>query len=136
MEAYNKRCFTEKQFKNELKNAESYFFFLKIKRELIGYLKVNVGLAQTELHEATGYEVERIYVKQKYHGTGAGNALMDHAIQLGKDLGKKYLWLGVWEHNYRAQRFYAKYGMKEFYDHVFMMGKTPQRDILMRMELV
>ena len=114
---------------------DSWFFFAEYHGELAGYLKVNVGEAQTEFREENGFEVERIYVLKKYYGSGVGAALMDHAIDHGTRLGKEYLWLGVYEENYRALRFYEKFGLTGFDDHVFMMGLTPQRDVLMRLSL-
>ena len=133
--AYYARCFNEETLRRELRNPEAQWFFLEYNGELAGYLKVNTGRAQTELQEEDGFELERIYVLKAFQGTGVGAALMEHAIRLGKEMGKRYLWLGVYEENYRALRFYERYGLQEFDDHVFMMGKQPQRDILLRMEL-
>ncbi|MDF1571986.1 MAG: GNAT family N-acetyltransferase [Bacteroidales bacterium] len=127
---FNARLLTE-----ELQHPESWWYFIEFQGKLAGYLKVNVGQAQTELQEEEGFEVERIYVLKAFHGSGVGAALMEQAIRLGREKGKKYLWLGVHEENYRALRFYGKFGLQEFDDHVFMMGKQPQRDLLMRMEL-
>jgi ribosomal protein S18 acetylase RimI-like enzyme len=50
---------------------------------------------------------------------------LDYAIQ------NQYqcLWLGVWEHNMRAQNFYVKYGFADSgYRHDFPIGNTPQTD--------
>lgn len=135
MEDYFARCFNEKVLREELLDPEAWWFFIESNGTLAGYLKVNVGQAQTELQEDDGFEVERIYVLKEFYGSGAGAALMEHAIQLGREKGKKYLWLGVHEENYRALRFYEKFGLQEFGDHTFMMGKQPQRDVLMRMAL-
>ena len=135
MEDYNARCFNDQVLKKELQDPESWWYFIEYEHELAGYLKVNVGKAQTELQEEDGFEVERIYVLKDFYGQGVGAALMEHAIQIGRKLGKKYLWLGVHEKNYRALGFYAKFGFREFDDHIFMMGKEPQRDLLMRIDL-
>jgi ribosomal protein S18 acetylase RimI-like enzyme len=135
MNDYISRCFNLSTLLSELRDPESWWFFILYEGDLAGYLKVNVGGAQSELKEEEGFEVERIYVLKAFYGMGVGKALMEHAIRMGREMGKKYLWLGVYEENYRALRFYNKFGMKEFGDHLFMMGKQPQRDILMRMEL-
>ncbi|MCF8225782.1 MAG: GNAT family N-acetyltransferase [Bacteroidales bacterium] len=135
MEHYFARSFNLERLENEMKVPDSRFWFINYGQELAGYLKVNTAEAQTELKETDGLEVERIYVLKKYHGTGVGSELMEHAKKYAKKLGKKYIWLGVHEENHRALKFYRKYGFEEFSDHVFMMGKQPQRDILMRMEL-
>ncbi|MDA3822156.1 MAG: GNAT family N-acetyltransferase [Bacteroidales bacterium] len=135
MKNYNERCFTAEVFKKEMQSSESWFYFIEYEGKVAGFLKVNVGDAQTELRETDGFELERIYVLKEFHGTGVGAALMDFSIKRRKEEGKKYLWLGVFEENYRAQRFYQKYGLEVFDDQVFKMGKTPQRDVLMRVRL-
>jgi hypothetical protein len=132
MKNYNERCFTVEQFRKEMQSQESWFYFTEYNGKLAGYLKVNIGEEQSELREHDGFEVERLYVLKEFYGMGVGAALMDFSVEKGKLLGKKYLWLGVHEENYRALRFYEKYGLKEFDEHIFMMGKTPQRDVLMR----
>jgi ribosomal protein S18 acetylase RimI-like enzyme len=136
MNDYYARCFNDKTLRQELRDPEAQWYFLEYRGELAGYLKINTGAAQTEMREADGFEVERIYVLKAFHGTGVGAALMKHAIRLGKEMGKRYLWLGVHEENFRALRFYEKFGLKEFDDHIFMMGKQPQRDVLMKVELL
>ena len=45
------------------------------------------------------------------------------------------MWLGVWEENKRAIRFYQKNGFVEFDKHIFILGKDAQTDILMRKKL-
>ena len=136
MQNYNERCFTPEVFSKEFKEKQSWFYFARLEDKIAGYLKINTGSAQTELREEDGIELERIYVLKEFLGRGVGDALMRYAIQRGKEEGKSYLWLGVYEENYRALSFYKKYGMEEFGDHVFMMGKLPERDILMRINLI
>ena len=43
-----------------------------------------------------------------------------------------YVWLGVWEHNHRALRFYEKNGFTAFGTHIFQLGNDQQTDILMQ----
>ena len=45
------------------------------------------------------------------------------------------IWLGVWEKNFRAQKFYAKYGFEKFGSHTFQMGDDPQVDWLLKKKL-
>jgi len=135
MELYFQRSFNREKLILELNEERSWLWFIDFRGELAGYLKVNTGDAQTELREDEGFELERIYVLRKFYGSGVGKALMEHAIEFALKLGKKYLWLGVHEENYRALRFYEKFGLKEFDDHVFMMGDQPQRDVLMKLKL-
>lgn len=135
MEAYNKRCFNLTILGEEFQNPSSWFYFLRKHSEISGYLKYNIGDAQTELKEDEGFEVERIYILAKIYGSGGGAKLMEYALAKARELSKQYVWLGVHEENFRAINFYKKFGFTEFSDHIFMMGNQAQRDILMKKEL-
>ena len=45
------------------------------------------------------------------------------------------MWLGVWEFNHKALKFYEKKGLKAFDSHVFQLGNDNQNDILMQLIL-
>jgi ribosomal protein S18 acetylase RimI-like enzyme len=60
---------------------------------------------------------------------------MEQAINIAIERGKKYVWLGVWEHNERAKKFYAKNGFYKIGQHSFFMGDDEQTDYIMRRNL-
>lgn len=119
----------------ELKEADSEFYVALHKQEVIGYLKINFGVAQNELREKHSMEIERIYVLKEFYGSGIGQMLLDHAIQIGRVKNFEFVWLGVWEENPRAIRFYEKNGFETFDKHIFMLGADPQTDLLMRRQI-
>lgn len=119
----------------ELSDQNSEFYFATIDNRVVGYLKVNSGLAQTELKDDGGLEIERIYVLKEYHGKRVGQLLYDHAIQMARQMKVDYVWLGVWEENLRAITFYKKNGFVEFDKHVFKLGDDEQTDIMMKLHL-
>ncbi len=51
------------------------------------------------------------------------------------ELGKKYVWLGVWERNANAIAFYQKMGFAAMGRHAFRMGDELQSDLVMRRTL-
>jgi diamine N-acetyltransferase len=124
--------FNAQKIAAELANPDSQFFIAWENDVPVGYLKVNTGKAQTELGEETGLEIERIYVTQAYHGKQVGQLLCDKALELSALWNKSYVWLGVWEENPRAIRFYEKNGFVAFDTHIFKMGDDAQTDILMK----
>ena len=103
---------------------------------MIGYLKINVGQAQTELKDEQALEIERIYVLQQYHGKKVGQLLFEKAIAMAHQMSKSYVWLGVWEENRRALQFYKKNGFIEFDQHIFKLGDDEQTDIMMKLQLM
>ena len=86
-------------------NEESRYFFILVDGEKAGFLKTNVGSAQTEQHLDNAFEIQRIYISQAFQGMGLGKKLFEFALQEARDLGCDWVWLGVWERNFKAQIF-------------------------------
>lgn len=133
--AYLEEGFSEEKLGKELRNENSQFYFALEAKEVIGYLKVNWGDAQSEKQDPNALEIERIYVLQQYHGKQVGLLLYEQAFAIAKARKAPYMWLGVWEENSRAIRFYQKLGFVEFGEHIFQLGDDAQRDVLMKKSL-
>jgi ribosomal protein S18 acetylase RimI-like enzyme len=123
------------QLSKELRSKDSAFYFLKLNSQIIGYLKLNTGESQTELKNNISLEIERIYVKQVFHGKHLGKQLLQKAIEIAKKYNYQYIWLAVWEHNLKAIAFYTKNKFVEFDKHTFKLGNDLQIDIMMKLEL-
>lgn len=119
----------------ELSDPDSQFFFAMSGDDVVGYLKLNTGKAQTELKNHSALEIERIYVAKEYHGKKVGQLLYEKALAIARDMNADYLWLGVWEENPRAISFYRKNGFVEFDKHIFKLGDDEQTDIMMKLSL-
>ncbi|CEE00113.1 hypothetical protein B4064_3715 [Caldibacillus thermoamylovorans] len=91
------REFNLKQLEKELNNPFSQFFFVYFTNKLAGYLKVNMGDAQSEEMGGDLLKVERIYVKEKFQKFGLGKVLLNKAFEIALENNKKKIWLGVWE---------------------------------------
>lgn len=135
MKKYLAESFSIENLMQELKNEKSEFYFAELNNEVIGYLKLNTGKAQTEIKSNKAFEIERIYVLKEYHGKNVGQLLYEKALQVAKSIKAEYVWLGVWEENPRAINFYKKNGFVEFDKHIFKLGNDEQTDIMMKLEL-
>ncbi|MRM83872.1 GNAT family N-acetyltransferase [Riemerella anatipestifer] len=135
MQKYLDEAFSVKCLREELQDEFSEFYFARVGGELAGYLKLNFGTSQTELKDSKAIEIERIYVLKAFQGKRVGQALYEHTLQLARDRGVDYIWLGVWEHNHKAIRFYEKNGFVAFDKHLFVLGDDPQTDIMMKLKL-
>lgn len=135
MTRYLKENFAIEKLENELNDRNTAFYFAKYENQVIGYLKINLGQSQTELRDANALEIERIYVLKEYHGKRIGQLLYEKAVDIAKQNKMNYIWLGVWEENPRAIRFYEKNGFTVFDKHIFKLGKDEQTDIMMKLEL-
>lgn len=132
MKQYLEDSFNTEKIKSELNNPDSLFYIAWEEDNPVGYLKMNSGKAQTELQDETSLEIERIYVKKSHHGKKVGQLLYNQALETAQQLGKSYLWLGVWEKNLRAINFYSKNGFVEFDKHIFRLGEEEQTDLMMK----
>ena len=135
MQLYINNFLSPEKLSEELANPCSAFYFAKINDKAIGYLKLNWGKAQTDLHDGNGLEIERIYVVKELRGRNTGQLLFKKALQLAREYGFGHLWLGVWEKNTGAIKFYERNGMVKFGTHPFMLGEDLQTDHLMKMEV-
>lgn len=135
MTAYLEKAFNGEQLKEELANPASHFFFALVDDEVAGYLKINTDDAQSEDMGEGALEVERIYIGNKFQKLGLGKLLMERALESAGEMGKKRIWLGVWEHNRNAIAFYQKKGFVKTGAHSFFMGDDEQIDWIMVKEL-
>ena len=135
MEKYLDEALSLEKLTEELNNPNSLFYFIEDNNTPIGYLKLNMGASQTELYDNTALEIERIYVTQVYQGKKVGQQLYEKAIQVAKEKGVEYIWLGVWEENHKAIQFYTKNGFTAFDKHIFTLGDEEQTDIMMKLSI-
>ncbi|RPA60886.1 GNAT family N-acetyltransferase [Aerococcus agrisoli] len=134
---YLETSYDPAKLKEEIQTEDSYFYFVKdaTSGEVLAYLKLNLNDAQTEAFEEASLEIERIYVRPAFKRRGIGQFLMTHAIETAKSMGLTHIWLGVWEHNENAQKFYAKNGFQRRGEHVFMVGDDRQVDYILMKDI-
>jgi ribosomal protein S18 acetylase RimI-like enzyme len=134
-EAYTSKAFAPAQILSEIENPDSAFYFAVIDGKKVGYIKLNYRMAQSELQKENGVEVSRIYILADQQGKQIGKQLIDFAIAKAVEDNLSLIWLGVWEHNPNAIRFYERCGFVAFSTHEFWVGNDKQTDILMKKEL-
>jgi GNAT superfamily N-acetyltransferase len=132
---YMSKAFSLEQIKCELSDKNSIFLIAEIAGDAVGYAKLVVGYIEPGITAKKPIELNRLYSKQEFLGKGVGARLMEECFATAKDLGCDAMWLGVWEYNPRAQRFYEKYGFREVGKHTFLLGSDPQTDLLMQKEI-
>ena len=60
---------------------------------------------------------------------------MARCVEDARNAGHDAIWLGVWERNARAIRFYERWEFRVVGQHVFVVGKDPQNDLLLSRSL-
>jgi len=135
MRRYVADAFAPLRVRAELADPKTTALIVEIDAAAAGYARLHINEAPSAVRGAAPIEMVRLYVDGAHHGTGAGAALMEAAIEAGRGLSRDVMWLGVWEHNPRAQAFYAKWGFVRVGGHAFMLGDDRQTDWLMERRL-
>ena len=135
IDLYISESLSATQLTSEIKNNASSFYMVYLEINLIGYLKVNMSGAQTELVDSISIEIERIYLLKKHQGKGYGKNLIDFVIEIASNDNLYRIWLGVWSKNKKAIEFYKKLGFIKFDQHLFKLGKDEQLDYLLELNI-
>lgn len=132
MMLYLNRTFTLKKVREEIGEKNSMFFIAEQSHKTAGYARIRVSADPGGLHANAPLEIERLYVDTPFLGKRVGYLLMKTCLHYAGDNGHDVVWLGVWEHNLKAQEFYRKWGFEKFGEHTFMLGNDAQTDWLMQ----
>ncbi|PYS87943.1 MAG: GNAT family N-acetyltransferase [Acidobacteria bacterium] len=136
MAAYLAAAFSPEQQAAELADRRSNFFVAEIDGRAVGYAQLRAGEIPACVAGAKPIELARMYVSKDWLGQGVGEALMRACLEQARASGYQTIWLGVWEHNARAQAFYRKWDFRVIGAHIFQLGSDPQTDLLMERALV
>ncbi|RYY55372.1 MAG: GNAT family N-acetyltransferase [Chitinophagaceae bacterium] len=135
MEIFMREKFSRSQLIAELLLPSDHFFIAWDGDTPVGYTRLRENNNPPELEGYQTIEIARLYAVKEAIGTGVGKALMQNSLDFGRELNKKFAWLGVWEHNETAIRFYKKWGFEQFSQHPFVLGNDVQNDWLMKKQL-
>jgi ribosomal protein S18 acetylase RimI-like enzyme len=68
-------------------------------------------------------------------GQGLGTQLMQLTLQECRQQGYESVWLGVWDQNIQAQRFYERCGYRKIGTKSFILGSEIQVDTVYLLNL-
>lgn len=102
----------------------------------VGYAKLCTTSDDPSISDQNAIEIERIYADNAEIGRGVGAALMRTCLGIAEDLQCQTIWLGVWERNEHAIRFYERWGFETVGMHQFALGDDLQNDQIMAKRLV
>jgi ribosomal protein S18 acetylase RimI-like enzyme len=131
MRAYLNEAYDLKQLEAEWHEADSAYFLARVVGEPAGFLRLRKNDEVAHQLGPNTLELQRLYIHSKFHGKGVAACLMEKYLEVARARQVEWLWLGVWEKNFRAQAFYQKWGFQKFGEHVFQMGDDPQIDWLL-----
>lgn len=141
MAHYLENHLTSRHIEAELADPDNVFMLLEHQDRIVAYYKLQLVFDRSDpsipavVLEQPSVFLERFYVGSDWHGAGVAGHLMRHCIDFAKTQNINLLWLGVWENNRRALRFYEKWNFKRIGQHPFKMGDEVQTDYWMCLSL-
>jgi diamine N-acetyltransferase len=115
------------QLEQEFYEPDSKLYLALENQEVVGFIR----LRKTD--EVASYLGENVLTAAQ--GKSVGRLLMEKALNYAVSNQFEWIWLGVWEKNFRAQQFYYRWGFECFSEHTFWMGDDPQVDWLLKKKL-
>ena len=132
---YMEEAFSAEKIKSEYSEEGSQYFEALEDGQLVGYARIRQNNEADPYLGKNHIELMRFYVDSPWQGKGIAKQMLTACEAHTQQLGKEWIWLGVWEHNLKAQRFYKKHGYEKFSEHAFMVGHDEQTDWLMKKKL-
>ena len=133
---YIQEAFAPEKIRAEIEDAAAEFFIVFLDRHAVGYAKLRTGSTGDGVTSRISVELQRIYTVERVFGTGVGALLLRHCLETAKTRGFETLWLGVWEENRRARRFYEKHGFRRVGTLTYPYGDTVGINHVMEISLI
>lgn len=122
----------------ELQDPNNTFYFILFNEVRAGFFKwvhpSSTYLEHSQVRCQNPFLIQRFYLMPDYCGKGLASVALEFVTSFAKyQAGADFLYLSVWEKNYRAQSFYQKHGFRTIgsfgypvgqeIDHEFLYGK-------------
>ena len=143
MQEYLGQTYTVPAMTAELADTKhSTFFVASSNHDILGFLQMKCGTTEPCVpQDRPTCELHRIYVSVDSLGRGVGQLLVQRGIDWATELrsvsegsgiqSEMGIWLGVWDENLQAQKFYRRWGFERIGAHDFVIGDTRQTDLIM-----
>jgi len=132
---YVLESFSPERIGAELNSADSTFFIAELNGKAVGYAKLRENSTVDCLKNVNAVELHRIYILERAKGKGVGGRLLNRCFETARAKGYETIWLGVWEQNSAALRFYEKIGFVKVGELQFPYGKTVGTNYVLKIEL-
>jgi ribosomal protein S18 acetylase RimI-like enzyme len=132
---YVLESFSRAQIEKELNDINSTFYIAELDGRAVGYAKLRENSKADCLKDENAVELHRIYILERVKGKGVGGALMNRCLETARAKGFPTIWLGVWEENSAAQKFYEKIGFLKAGELQFPYGASVGTNYVLKLRL-
>ena len=132
-EAHLAEHYTPAIFTGYITDPDTRLWLAEAEGKPVSYVKFGAYKLPFVPTEIPVIELHRIYVFSAWKGYKIGAALMDKLWEYAGERQAKAVYLGVWEHNVKAQYFYRRYGFEKVGEYDYPpVGRTLDREWIMR----
>ena len=128
MQQYLALSFSPTHIESQLSDPTSIFLLAYEDDRTVGYAMLCKSKKPVSVLGPEPIELVRFYIEAEIIGKGYGSALMHACLDEAQKSGHRTIWLGVWEKNQRAIRFYRKWGFTKVGTQQFVLGSDLQND--------
>jgi ribosomal protein S18 acetylase RimI-like enzyme len=135
MQSFFEQAYNLNTLTNELHEEHSKLLIALDDNKIAGFARMRESDEVRDVLGDNTVELQRLYVLTSAQGKSIGKLLMQNALHYAAENKYEWIWLGVWERNFKAQEFYKKWGFEKFSEHTFWQGNDPQIDWLLKRKL-
>lgn len=126
--------YSTEALEKELHSPDTDCFFARKEGKVAGFMKL-VNFRSPPFLEGSNTELSRIYVLKSFQGQQTGTDLLEFALEYARQKQSRYLWLLVWEGNYKGIQFYQKHGFHLVGRMPFLYGAVWEEDYVYAIEI-
>lgn len=128
--------YTPHVFASQMENGGTDIWLAEAGGGLVAYAQIGAYKLPLAPPALPVIELYKLYVRRDWKGKKIGGALMDKTFAIAQARRARALYLGVWEGNVSAQRFYARYGFEKIGEYDYPpIGQVVDREWIMRKAL-
>ena len=135
LQAYLDESLSMEVLREEIQDAKNSYYFVLHHGERAGYLKwifpSQKYLDHANIQAKRAFQIQRFYFLPRYLGRGLAPVALAFIEGVAKyQVRADYLYLSVWDRNYRAQSFYQKHGFRTIGSFDFPVGEEIDHELL------
>ena len=100
----------EYYFRDKINGVEGVCYVVESDGQVVGYVAGKVNKEIDKRDTLLRSELENIYIKPEFRGSGVGKKLTDHLISWSKELGAQNMTVSAYHNNEGAIGFYKECG--------------------------
>lgn len=131
---YITETYSVEQIQSEIEDKNSHFFIAEIDEKAVGFAKLRENSKPDCLKDENTIELHRIYLVERVWRKGIGRELINECVRLAKQKGYESLWLGTWEANVKAQKFYKKLNFVKAGEYQYFYGEYLTTNLVLKID--